>query len=78
MGLLHADGPDDTFDQDWYTSGSFTPELKRWVQQHRRPFRVVAGVLETWENGRFLPERVEPAVADLAELVPLVNAVAGR
>lgn len=78
LGFTRPGTGDDPFDDDWVTYGTFTPEMKQWVQQHGRNFRVVAGMLETWDSGRFLTERVDPAIADLAELVPLLNAVAGR
>ncbi|MEU4669191.1 hypothetical protein AB0F91_14700 [Amycolatopsis sp. NPDC023774] len=52
--------------------------LRDWLRRHSRPFRVVAGMAETWDGGRFDTRRVEPAVADLAELVPLLSGVHGR
>jgi hypothetical protein len=48
------------------------------MQDWLRRFRVVPDMAETWDVGRFDTRRVEPAVADLAELVPLLSGVHGR
>ncbi|MEV6896868.1 hypothetical protein [Amycolatopsis sp. NPDC051372] len=78
LGFNRAGTGDEPFDQDWVTYGPVTPAMQEWLRRHGRPFRVVAGMAETWDGGRFNTRRVEPAVADLAELVPLLNGVHGR
>jgi hypothetical protein len=78
LGFKRAGTGDEGFDQQWVTRGPVSPAMQQWLGHHGRPFRVLGGVLETWEPGRFDPQRIDPALADLEGLLPLLAGVSGR
>ncbi|MBB4686605.1 hypothetical protein [Amycolatopsis jiangsuensis] len=68
-GLTGSGTGNPDIDSEWATEGLIPPAVQDWLATHRRrPFRVVAGRLETWHEGRFDPNRIDPAVADLEDL----------
>jgi hypothetical protein len=78
LGFKRAGTGDESFDQQWVTRGWVSPAMRQWLAHHGRPVRVIGGVLETWESGRFDPQRIDPALADLEQLLPLLSGVSGR
>jgi hypothetical protein len=77
-GFKRAGTGDEGFDQQWVTRGPVSPAMQQWLVRHGRQVRVRDGILETWDRGRFDPQRIDPALADLEQLVPLLAGVSGR
>ncbi|GAA3553340.1 hypothetical protein GCM10022222_41350 [Amycolatopsis ultiminotia] len=67
-GLTGSGTGNPDIDREWSTHGLISPPVQEWLANHRRPFRVSAGRLETWHSGRFDPTRIDPALADLEDL----------
>ncbi|WP_275294501.1 hypothetical protein [Amycolatopsis sp. La24] len=75
-GLKTSSSGSSDFDRSWAVDGApadLSPQVRSWVTTHRRPFRLVAGQLWTWADGRMDLARIEPALNDLHQLADALS-----
>ncbi|WP_120024523.1 hypothetical protein [Amycolatopsis panacis] len=71
LGFSRNPVGDAAFDQRWSLDGApddLTPQVRSWLAARQRPFRLTAGELWIWSEGRMDVARIDPALKELHEL----------